>query len=82
MVVFCALRINFIVYIFQYGLSYCETRKLHPIHEIMTNSQNSVIFELEPAHKPYFLSQLNTFNLNTNKITYKNRLFVKQKFQP
>ena len=45
MVVSCALRMNFIVYIFQYGLSNCETGKLHPIHKIMTNSQNEVIFE-------------------------------------
>ena len=40
MVVSCALKTNFIVYIFQYGVSYCETRKFHPTHKIMTNSQN------------------------------------------
>ena len=34
----CALRMYFMVYIFQYGLSYCETRKLHQMHKIMTNS--------------------------------------------
>ena len=39
------LRMTLMVYIFFYGLSYCETRKLHQIHKIMSNSQTSVLFE-------------------------------------
>ena len=44
-IVSCALKMNFTVYTFHYGLGYCENKELHPIYKIITISQNQVIFE-------------------------------------
>ena len=60
-----------------------KTPYLDTFHAVILKI-NSLLNEkkLKPPHRSYFLSQLNTMNLITNKITYKYKLFVNQKFQP